>query len=100
MLSRLKAVIALLRNPKVSRFPKFLVIAAVLYLLMPFDFLPDAAPVVGWLDDIVFLLGALSLLFSSGSRAGAAQSTPDPARPSPPPSEQIIDITPERPKGR
>lgn len=91
MLSRLKAVIALMRNPKVSRFPKFLVIAAILYLLMPLDVLPDAAPVIGWLDDIMFLVGALSLLLNARPR-------PDPV-PSPA-SGQIIDVTPEPPKGR
>ncbi len=90
MLSRLKAVIALMRNPKVSKFPKFLVIGAILYLLMPFDFIPDAVPVIGWLDDITFLVGAISLLLRAGARA----------EPTPPGQGQIIDVTPEPPKAR
>ncbi|MEO8500356.1 MAG: DUF1232 domain-containing protein [Vicinamibacteria bacterium] len=87
MLSRLKTIIALMRNPKVSKMPKFLVVAAILYVLMPFDIIPDMAPVVGWLDDILFLLGALSLLLGSAPR------------PTPPtPTGPIIDVTPEPPR--
>ncbi len=86
MLSRLKTIIALMRNPKVSRFPKFLVVGAILYILMPVDIIPDIAPVVGWLDDIMFLIGALSLLFGASPRAREKEG-------------QIIDVTPEPPRG-
>ena len=87
MLSRLKTIIALMRNPKVSNLPKVLVVGAILYVLMPFDVIPDMAPVVGWLDDIVFLIGALSLLLGSAPR-------PKPQAPIGP----IIDVTPETPR--
>ena len=87
MLTRLKTIIALMRNPKVASFPKFLVAGAIVYILMPVDAIPDIAPVVGWLDDIMFLIGALGMLF------GAAP------KPQPPPSGQIIDVTPEPPPG-
>ncbi|MEO8359135.1 MAG: DUF1232 domain-containing protein [Vicinamibacteria bacterium] len=100
MLSRLKTIIALMRNPRVSKLPKFLVVGAIFYLLMPVDIIPDVAPVIGWLDDIAFLLGAFALLF------GAAPKTPDPA-PRPGASstgsakgsakDAIIDVTPEPP---
>ena len=88
MLTRLKTIIALMRNPKVSSLPKALVVGAIVYLLMPLDAIPDVAPVVGWLDDIVFLLGALGMLFGSA---------PKPQPPSP--SGPIIDVTPEPPDG-
>ncbi|MCA9567914.1 MAG: DUF1232 domain-containing protein [Myxococcales bacterium] len=29
------------------------------YILMPFDLLPDFIPVIGWLDDLVALVGLL-----------------------------------------
>jgi uncharacterized membrane protein YkvA (DUF1232 family) len=76
-----------MRNPKVSTLPKFLVVGAIVYILMPVDAIPDIAPVVGWLDDIMFLIGALGMLF------GAAP------KPQTPPSGQIIDVTPEPPPG-
>lgn len=88
MLTRLKTIIALMRNPKVSSFPKFLVAGAIVYILMPVDAIPDIAPVVGWLDDIMFLMGALGMLF------GAAPKPNPPAASGP-----IIDVTPEPPEG-
>ena len=84
MISRLRAVIALMRNPRVGKFPKFLVIAAIVYLLDPFDLVPDAAPVIGWLDDITFLLGAISFLLSSKPKDDPPSA----------PSGPVIDVTP------
>jgi uncharacterized membrane protein YkvA (DUF1232 family) len=82
MLNRLKTIIALLRNPKVSKLPKFMVVGALVYLLIPMDVVPDLAPVVGWLDDLLFLLGALSMLFSAAPRTKREDGT-------------IIDVTAE-----
>jgi uncharacterized membrane protein YkvA (DUF1232 family) len=82
MLARLKTIIALLRNPKVSKLPKFMVAGALVYLLIPVDVVPDLAPVVGWLDDLVFLLGALSMLFNAAPRAKRDEG-------------QVIDVTAE-----
>ena len=87
MLSRLKTLVALMRNPKVSSFPKILVAGAIVYLLMPIDVIPDVAPVIGWLDDIMFLVGSVGMLF------GSAPKTTPAAGP-------IIDITPEPPQRR
>lgn len=94
MISRLRAVIALMRNPKVGRFPKFMVVAAILYLLDPFDLVPDAAPLIGWLDDLTFLIGALSFLLAAKPKA-------DPkADPKASPHGAIIDVVPEPPSGK
>ncbi len=41
--------------------------AALLYLLSPFDFIPDLVPVVGWMDDLSVLALALNFIFSSCS---------------------------------
>jgi uncharacterized membrane protein YkvA (DUF1232 family) len=86
MLARLKTIIALMRNPKVSKLPKFLVIGAIAYILMPVDAIPDIAPVVGWLDDIMFLIGALTMLFGAAPKPRTKEG-----------SGAIIDVTPERP---
>lgn len=94
MLSRLRTVITLLRHPKVPRLPKFLLIAAIGYVLLPFDAIPDVAPVVGWLDDILFLMGALSLLFGA-----APPATPSSGPDGPSPRGPVIDVTPEPSNG-
>ena len=88
MLSRLKTIIALLRNPKVSGFPKLLVAGAIAYVLWPWDAVPDLAPVIGWLDDIMFLIGAFSLLMNAAPK-------PKPGSP----GSQVIDVTPEPKSG-
>jgi len=33
---------------------------AILYVLLPTDLVPDTAPIVGWIDDLVVLLGTIS----------------------------------------
>lgn len=35
-------------------------IVALLYVLLPTDLVPDIAPVVGWIDDIVVILIAVA----------------------------------------
>ena len=39
-----------------------LVIIAVLYCVSPIDILPDAVPIVGFLDDVIVVLTAISNL--------------------------------------
>jgi len=40
----------------VSRF--VIILLAILYILSPVDLIPDAIPVVGWIDDVVVAAGA------------------------------------------
>lgn len=97
MIDRLQRVIALLRNPAVPRLPKALVIAAIVYLLLPLDLVPDV-PVAGWLEDLLFLWFALGNLLNRadppapGSGAVAPPGAADPVTPKGP----IIDVTPEK----
>ena len=44
-----------------SRWPKILLIAAVIYLFVPTDLIPDFIPLVGLLDD----LGILTLVITA-----------------------------------
>ena len=53
---------ALVRDPRAPLSSKLLIAAAVLYVLMPFDLVPDI-PLVGWLDD--GLIAYLLLQFST-----------------------------------
>ncbi|MFZ5468119.1 MAG: YkvA family protein [Myxococcota bacterium] len=49
--------IAYFRDPAVSVWKKLVGAAALAYLVMPLDFIPDA-PVIGWLDDLGVLSAA------------------------------------------
>jgi uncharacterized membrane protein YkvA (DUF1232 family) len=44
---------------RASLSAKLLVAAAIAYVLMPIDLVPDFAPVIGWLDDIGAATAAL-----------------------------------------
>ena len=45
-------------SPMQKGFAVFLMIMSLLYTVSPIDLAPDAIPVVGWLDDIGFLVTA------------------------------------------
>jgi len=45
-----------------SLLGKLFVLAAVAYVLMPLDLIPDVAPVIGWLDDLGVVGIALAYL--------------------------------------
>ena len=51
-----------LRSPALPRKDKAKIIAALAYLILPFDILPDAIPVVGVIDDAAILWAVLRLL--------------------------------------
>lgn len=55
-LDRLRRVVMLLRDPRMPRLPRYLVLLAVVYLLSPVDFVPEILfPVFGYLDDALLL---------------------------------------------
>lgn len=47
-----RAFLRFLRNPDESLLRRAVALAAVLYVVLPIDLIPDAIPVLGWLDDI------------------------------------------------
>ena len=52
----------LLGDPRVPRQVKALPLLLIPYLLMPIDIIPDFLPVLGYLDDVAIVLGALALI--------------------------------------
>ena len=69
-LSRLNREVALtlltgyyaLRDPEVPRTAKAGFVAVLLYFINPFDLIPDAAPLIGYLDDAGVLAAAWGVL--------------------------------------
>ncbi len=46
------AFVRFLRDREAPLFPRLLALFAVLYVILPFDAIPDAIPILGWLDDV------------------------------------------------
>lgn len=62
VLGDLVAMARLLRDGGASTWAKVLVVAALVYVVCPLDAVPDAVPVVTWLDDAGIVLLARLLL--------------------------------------
>jgi uncharacterized membrane protein YkvA (DUF1232 family) len=56
-IGRVRALVRYFRDREASIVGKVFVLAAVLYVISPVDLIPDAFPIVGWLDD----MGVMSL---------------------------------------
>ena len=54
-------VYRLMRDRRVPLRAKLIVPAAIIYLIVPFDFVPAIIPIAGLLDDILALIVAVSL---------------------------------------
>ncbi|MEP7121690.1 MAG: DUF1232 domain-containing protein [Byssovorax sp.] len=62
-LGDLVAMTRLLRDHRAALWAKLLVVATMLYVVFPFDLLPDVAPFVGWIDDIGLVVVMRLLLY-------------------------------------
>jgi uncharacterized membrane protein YkvA (DUF1232 family) len=49
------------RHPQTPWYAKLVVAGCVAYALTPVDLIPDALPVVGWIDDLIFIPLAVAL---------------------------------------
>lgn len=50
-----KLLLALFRDARVPRFLKIMTAAAILYIALPIDIIPDFIPIAGWVDQIVVI---------------------------------------------
>ncbi|MFN9577398.1 MAG: YkvA family protein [Gemmatimonadota bacterium] len=65
----LRMLAGLMRDARVSRLDRGLVLAAAAYIVLPFDFLPDFIPFLGEVDDVFLLVLALRRLVERAGRA-------------------------------
>lgn len=52
----------LFKSGKLSGFDKAIIVAAILYCIAPADTVPDLIPAIGYLDDLLVVLGVLTYL--------------------------------------
>ena len=96
LVAHLGLTVRLLREPLVPRLIKAVPVLAVLYVILPLDFVPDFLPVLGQLDDLGVLLLAVegftrlcpteAVEFHRAAMAQGRQYEPMP------PTGQVIDV--------
>ncbi|MEI7577707.1 MAG: DUF1232 domain-containing protein [Armatimonadota bacterium] len=57
------------RNPKNPKGVRIAAALGVLYILFPFDFLPDLMPVVGWIDDLLVIVGVVAYILGQRKKS-------------------------------
>lgn len=62
LLWRVPAAWRLLRDPAAKGWQKALIIASAAYVALPIDAVPDAAVLIGWLDDLGVVALAATVL--------------------------------------
>ncbi len=66
-MNRLPALfLRLMLDKRVPLKLKILPLIAIAYLLLPWDFLPDLIPLIGWIDDIVVAIISIGIFFVFG----------------------------------
>lgn len=80
-------LIRFFRDPTISRWRKWAGLAALAYVLMPVDLVPDVLPVIGWLDDLGVVAAFVANVLAAAPRA--------PLRP---PREELVDALPLPPQ--
>ena len=71
-------VTRLVRDPRVPRRRKLLLIALVVYLSLPFDLVPDFIPVAGQLDDAIIVALVLRYFVRAGGEPMIRELWPGP----------------------
>jgi uncharacterized membrane protein YkvA (DUF1232 family) len=70
----------LLKDPRVPRRKKLLLVALAGYLALPFDLVPDFIPVAGQLDDVIIVALVLRSFLKGGGEQLVRSHWPGPER--------------------
>ena len=65
LLISLQGIKGMLKDKKAGKWPKVVLILAVVYLFFPFDFINDLIPLLGLADDILILIAAFTTIGKS-----------------------------------
>jgi uncharacterized membrane protein YkvA (DUF1232 family) len=97
LFAELRLAWRLIREPRVPAFAKAVPLLALLYVVSPFDFIPDVLPFVGQMDDLGILVLSLKLFlrlcppavtaFHTAAMAGRRRYAPMA------PADVVIDAT-------
>ena len=76
LIDKVKLLFKALTSPQISNYHRTLVLGAIVYFISPIDLIPDATPVIGYLDDYAVVTMVLttvtpSLLVRKASPGGA-----------------------------
>ena len=71
----LQDVRAWLGDKEVRLWRKLMLGLALVYVVVPFDLVPDAIPIVGWLDDVGVVSLALTTMMADVRRRAALRQT-------------------------
>ena len=63
LIQQVKLAYNLMLDPRVSPLTKLIPVAAVAYLVLPTDVIPDLIPILGQADDVMVLMLGLRLFF-------------------------------------
>jgi uncharacterized membrane protein YkvA (DUF1232 family) len=63
LIQQVKLAYHLMVDPRVHPLAKLIPVAALGYLLLPTDLIPDVIPILGQMDDVVVLLFGLRMFF-------------------------------------
>lgn len=70
-----RSFVRFLRDREAPLLPRLFVLIALVYVLSPVDLIPDAIPILGWLDDV----GVLSLALAWAARSSERYRLPAPS---------------------
>ena len=56
---RIKGIFPMLKDKNVAWWKKAILIAGMIYLILPVDLIPPLVPVFGWLDDVLVWVAIL-----------------------------------------